>query len=64
MTVTPTKQRAMNLCGKLRKTGLASGRFWFTDLAAVSPEEPARILEKVFFTPKDFEQGALYSFRD
>jgi hypothetical protein len=35
-----------------------------TDLAPVSPDEPARILQKVFFTPKDFEQGVLYGFRD
>jgi hypothetical protein len=64
ITVTPTKQRAMNLCEKLQKAGLASGRFWFTDLAAVSPEEPARILDKVFFTPRDYQDGVLYGFRE
>jgi hypothetical protein len=32
---------------------------WFTDLAAVSPEEPARTLEQVFLTPKDFDKGVL-----
>jgi len=31
VTVTPTEQRALNLCRKLRNTGLASKRFWFTD---------------------------------
>jgi len=48
----------------LQKAGLAYKRFWFTDLDLVSLGEPASILEKEFFTPKDFEQGALYSFRD
>src|SRR5216683_1562587 len=36
ITVTPTKQRAQNLCQKLRNAGLAFKRFWFTDLDAVS----------------------------
>ena len=64
ITVTPTKQRALNLCQKLQKEGLAFKRFWFTDLDPVTPGEPMRILEKIFFTPKDFEQGVLYGFRD
>ena len=64
ITVTPTKQRALNLCEKLQKAGFAFKRFWFTDLSPISVDEPARILEKVFFTPKDFQDGALYSFRD
>ena len=63
ITVTPTRQRAMNLCQKLQKAGISSKRFWFTDFGSVSTEEP-RILEKVFFTPKDFELEALYSLRD
>jgi Replication-relaxation len=62
ITVTPTRQRALNLCHKLRKAGLGYKRFWFTD--SISVGEPASILEKIFFTPKDFEQGVLYSFRD
>jgi hypothetical protein len=64
ITVTPTRQRALNLCQKLRNAGFASKRFWFTDLAAVTLEEPTRILEKVFVTPKDFQEGALYSLSD
>ena len=64
ITVTPTRQRALNLCQKLRKAGLGYNRFWFTDLDSVSLEEPASIVKKIFFTPKDFEEGALYSFRD
>ena len=64
ITVTSTKQRALNLCGKLRKAGLDSSRFWFTDIGSVSPDEPGRILEKIFFTSKDFEEGPLYSLRD
>src|SRR5712692_8892201 len=50
ITVTPTKQRALNLCEKLQKAGMALKRFWFTDLASISSDEPARILERVFFT--------------
>src|SRR6266478_4951566 len=46
----------------LSLAGLGSKRFWFTDLASVSTDDAASILKKVFFTPKDFEQGALYSF--
>jgi hypothetical protein len=64
ITVTPTKKRAVNLCEKLRNVGLASKRFWFTELAVVSPDDPARLLEKVFFTPKDFCEGTVYGFRD
>jgi hypothetical protein len=64
ITVTPTKQRSVNLCDKLRNAGLASKRFWFTDLAMVSTDDPARLLEKVFFTPKDFCEGVAYSFQD
>ncbi len=64
ITVTLTKQRALNLCRKLQDAGLASKRFWFTDLSAISTNEPSRILEKVFVTPRDFREGALYSLRD
>ena len=64
ITVTPTKQRALNLCEKLRKAGLAFKRFWFTDLDSLSADKPTGILERIFFTPKDFEEGTLYSFRD
>ena len=62
--MTPARQRALNLCQKLRNTGLAVKRFWFTDFAAVSLEEPTKILERVFLTPKDFDEGTLYGFRD
>src|SRR5258708_14285325 len=64
ITVTPTKQRAVNLCHKLRNAGLASQRFWFTDLSVISPDDPARFLERVFFTSKDFCEGAVYGFRE
>lgn len=63
ITVTPTRQRALNLCEKLRSLGFASKRFWFADLDAISTDE-SRILAKIFFTPNDFDEGALYSFRD
>jgi hypothetical protein len=59
-----TKQRALNLCAKLRDAGLASARFWFTDLSAIPTDKPETILEKIFFTPKDFEGCTLYSFQD
>lgn len=62
--LTPTKQRALNLCKKLQEAGLASKRFWFASIEPISPEEPTRILKKVFFTPKDFEIGAFYSLSD
>jgi hypothetical protein len=62
ITVTPTRHRAENLCEKLQKAGLASNRFWFTDHAALSRDGSARILEKIFFTPKDAEDGMRYGF--
>ena len=64
ITVTPTKQRALNLCQKLENAGLGSNRFWFTDFPAFTTDEPAKILERVFFTPNDFQDGVLYGFRD
>jgi hypothetical protein len=64
ITVTPTKQRALNLRAKLRDVGLVSKRFWFTDLGLMCADEPPRILEKLFFTPMDFREGVLYSLRD
>jgi hypothetical protein len=64
ITVTPTRQRAVNLCEKLEKGGLAFKRFWFTDLSTVCADEPAKILSRVFFTPKDFQEGIRYSLRD
>lgn len=64
ITITPTRQRALNLCAKLRDVGLVSKRFWFTDLGPICADEPQRILEKLFLTPKDFREGVLYSLRD
>jgi len=64
ITVTPTRKRALNLCEKLQRAGLASARFWFTDIASVCPDEPGGILENIFFTPRDFEDGVFYGFRD
>lgn len=63
ITVTPTKQRALNLCRKLTEAGLASARFWFTDIGMVSSVEPAGLLGKVFVTPKDFQGDSQYGFR-
>jgi ribosomal protein L37AE/L43A len=57
-------QRALNLYQKIQEAGLAFKRFWFTELAPVLPDEPGKILQLVFFMPKDFKTGTLYSFRD
>ena len=64
ITVTPTKQRALNLCQKLREAGFVSKRFLFTDLEPVNPDGPASILDKIFVTPKDFDQETAYSLVD
>jgi len=64
VTVTPTRKRAENLCRKLANAGLTSARLWFTYLASISPDDPMRMLGKIFLTPKDPQDGPLYSFRD
>lgn len=64
ITIAPTRQRALNLCEKLRNAGLSSKRFWFADLATVCNEDRAGILEKVFFTSQDYQDGVLYGFRE
>jgi len=61
LTITPTRERALNLCQTMKECELPFKRFWFTDASHVSLEAPAQILDKIFFTPKDFEQGILYS---
>jgi hypothetical protein len=63
LTITPTRERAMNLCQAMKERELPFKRFWFTDASHVSLERPAEILEKIFFTPKDFGEGILYSLR-
>lgn len=64
LTVTPTHERAANLCRSLVDADppLASKRFWFTDANHVSLDRPAEILEEIFFTPKDLSESILYSF--
>jgi hypothetical protein len=64
LTGTPTRQRAINLCEKLRDVGLGSKRFMFTDLERIDPDNPAKILEEIFVTPKDYDQGISYGFVD
>jgi hypothetical protein len=44
--------------------GLEFSRFMFTDLEPVDPGSPTRILEKIFVTPKDYDQGTPYSLVD
>jgi len=56
------KNMEMKTLRKLQEAGVASKRFWFTDLDSASPGESARILEKIFSTPKDFEEGTFYGF--
>jgi hypothetical protein len=63
VTVTPTRERALNLCQATQERELPFKRFWFTDASHVSVERPAEILEKIFFTPKDYAQGVFYSLR-
>jgi len=63
ITVTPTKQRALNLCRKLQEAGIDSGRFWFTDMSHVLLERPGEIVDNIFLTPKDYAEGLLHSFR-
>lgn len=62
LTVTPTRERAENLCRSVVEADLGSKPFWFTDESHTSLERPAEILEKIFFTPKDVSEGILYSF--
>jgi len=64
ITVTPTRQRALNLCRKLQDAGLASKGFWFASIEPISPDELERLLEKIFCTPKDYQAGARYGFGD
>lgn len=55
---------AVNLCEKLREAGLNSKRFLFTDIEPIDPDNPAKILDKIFLTPKDFQEGTVHSFFD
>ncbi len=64
ITITPTEQRALNLCRKLQDAGLASKRFWFGSIEPISADEPVRMPDNLFVTPKDFHNGVLYSLRD
>jgi hypothetical protein len=47
----------------MKERELPFKRFWFTDASHVSLERPAEILDKIFFTPKDFTEGILYTLR-
>lgn len=49
---------------ELRDSGLASKRFWFASMEHISRDEPAKSLEKIFFTSKDFEEGAVCGIRE
>lgn len=62
ITIVPTYQRAVNLCSKLREVELNFKRFWFTDFSRYSLQRPEGILERIFITPKDHDESALYSF--
>lgn len=53
LTITPTKERALNLCYAMLKHHLRFRRFWFTDASQVSLERPSNILHNVFLTPRD-----------
>jgi hypothetical protein len=60
ITVAPTKERAQNLCRKLKDAGLLYKRYWFAAQSDVL-HDPPKILEPIFITPKDFEVGTLHS---
>lgn len=62
--ITPTLARSVNLCEKLREADFLTKRFWFTHRPAYSINQPATILDKIFYTPKDFTAGNLYSLAD
>lgn len=49
---------------ELRDAGFGTKRFWFASSEPMSPDNPAKMLDKIFFTPRDLEEGALYGFRD
>ena len=63
ITLTPTRERAQNLCQAMGERELGFKRFWFTDAGHVSLERPTEILENIFFTPRDLSEGILYSLR-
>lgn len=64
ITVTPTMERSLNLCEKLREADFRTKRFWFTQRSAYSLDQPEAVLQKIFFTPKDFTTGNLYSIAE
>jgi hypothetical protein len=57
ITVTPTKQRALNLCEKLQRTGLAFKRFWFTDLGPLCADDSPRFLRNYFLRRRIFARA-------
>ena len=65
LVVTPTSERAVNLCRSLADgvPPLASKRFWFTNATHVSLDRPSEILEEIFFTPADISDGLRKSLR-
>lgn len=59
LTVTPTAQRAANLCAKLVAAELNVKRFFFTDLTCYSLETPASVLRPIWRTPSGEERHSL-----
>lgn len=62
--VLPTMQRVMNFAQKLHDRELPFKRFWLTDSSALELNEPQRIFQPVFLTPRNFHQERRYSFLD
>lgn len=61
IVVTPTPERSLNLCQKLREADFRTKRFWFTHRPAYSLDQPETILDKIFYTPRDFATRICYS---
>jgi hypothetical protein len=65
IVVTPTEQRSRNLSQKLhQEPDFRNKRFWFTHRLAYSVDQPETMLGKIFYTPKDFATGNLYSLAE
>lgn len=62
--VLPTLQRCLNFCSKVQEAHLATKAVWITASSVYSLQQPERVLEKIFVTPRDFAQQALYSLAD
>ncbi len=58
-SVTPSERRAWNLCEAARDVLAKDDRkfYFFTDINKFSPDHPERLLDDIWITPHDFDQG-------